>query len=270
MPIEWALPYLVLAAAIAGLLTGSFLNVCIYRIPRDLSVVAPRSFCPECGKQIAWFDNIPVFSYIALRGRCRSCRQPVGLRYPLVELMTAALFALIVYRYAFTAVAGKWLLFEAFLVVLFWTDLEEQILPDELTLGGSIAGLIIACFVPIPGMLTTALFPGWKPVWRSLFSIGLGFALLVLPVWLLGVIYQKLRKREGLGFGDVKLLLLMCTFLGFENSIFATMLGAVAGSVLGIAYCLLTRRKLAETHLPFGSFLCAGAALMPIIYRLTA
>lgn len=267
MPADWV-PLYVLAAAITGLLIGSFLNVCIYRIPRDVSVVAPRSFCPECGKQIAWYDNIPVFSYFALRGKCRNCDQKIGFRYLLVEVFTAALFACIAYRYGLTAAAGKWVLWETILIVLFWTDLEEQILPDELTLGGSIAGVIIACFIPITGTLGQALFPAWRPVWKSLFDIGLGIALLALPMWFLGFLYEKIRHREGLGFGDVKLLILMSAFLGFENCLVATMVGAIGGSIIGAVYCLVTRKKMSETHLPFGTFLCAGAAIMPIIYRL--
>lgn len=255
-------------AAIAGLLIGSFLNVCIYRIPRDISVVAPRSFCPECGGQIAWFDNIPLVSYLALRGNCRKCHQKIGIRYPATEALTAILFAIVAYRYGFTATAGKWLLWEAILVVLFWTDLEEQILPDELTLGGSVAGLIVACFVPVQGLFVQSLFPGWKQVWRSMFDIALGIGVLAIPIWLLGLLYKKVRKREGLGFGDVKLLILMSTFLGFENSLLATMFGAVGGSVIGIVYCLATRKKASETQLPFGSFLCAGGAIMPILYQL--
>jgi leader peptidase (prepilin peptidase) / N-methyltransferase len=262
------MPLYVVGAALAGLLIGSFLNVSIYRIPREVSVVAPRSFCPECGTQIAWFDNIPLFSYVALRGKCRKCRQKIGLRYPMVEAATAFLFACMVYRYGLTLVGLKWALWEAILIVLFWTDFEEQILPDELTLGGSVAGLLIACFIPVPGTLAQTLFPGWQLIWRSMLEIGLGIGLLALPMWLLGWVYEKIRQREGLGLGDVKLLVFMSTFLGFENCLFATMLGAVGGSVIGIIYCLITHRKLSETHLPFGSFLCAGAAIMPIIYRL--
>jgi leader peptidase (prepilin peptidase)/N-methyltransferase len=258
----------VLVAGIAGLLAGSFLNVCIYRIPRDISVVAPRSFCPECGAPIAWFDNIPVLSYFTLRGKCRKCGQKIGLRYPLVELVTAGLFAVVAYRYGITPWAGKWLLWEAILVVLFWTDLEEQILPDELTLGGSAVGILIACLLPVPGLFVETLFPGWRPIWRTLFDVGLGIGVLALPMWLLGWLYQKVRGREGLGLGDVKLLVLMSTFLGFENSLIATLIGAIGGSLIGVAYCIVARRKLSETQLPFGSFLCAGAGIVPLVYRL--
>jgi leader peptidase (prepilin peptidase)/N-methyltransferase len=262
------MPLYVLAAGISGLLIGSFLNVCIYRIPRDISVVAPRSFCPECGVRVPWFDNVPLLSYVVLHGRCRDCKQRIGFRYPAVEAMTALLFAIIAYRYGWTPIAGKWLLWEAILVVLFWTDLEEQILPDELTLGGSVAGLIIACLLPITAPLTFTFLPGWRPVWKSLFDVALGVGLLALPMWLLGVLYEKVRHREGLGFGDVKLLIFMSTFLGFEHTLMATMIGAIGGSLVGIVYCLATHRKVSQTHLPFGSFLCAGAASMPIMYRL--
>ncbi|MBV9763603.1 MAG: prepilin peptidase, partial [Acidobacteriaceae bacterium] len=131
-------------ATIVGLVTGSFLNVCIYRIPRDVSIVFPRSFCVECGKQISWYDNVPLLSYALLHGRCRFCRKPIELRYPIVELMTAVVFIAIAIRYGWSVAALKWAVFEATLIVLFWTDLEERILPDELTLGGFAAGLIFA------------------------------------------------------------------------------------------------------------------------------
>lgn len=257
-------------AAIAGLLIGSFLNVCIYRLPRDLSVMAPRSFCPECGVQIGWYDNIPLVSYVLLRGRCRKCGQKIGGRYVAVELMTAGLFALVAYEYSLTAFAAKWLVWEAMMVVLFWTDVEEQILPDELTIGGSILGLIIAWFVPVPGPLAQTLFPGWSVRARSFFSLGSGIGFLAIPMWSLGYVYEKVRGREGLGLGDVKLLILMSIFLGFEKTLLATMLGAIGGSIIGVVYCLIARKKLSETHLPFGSFLCAGAAAMPLLNRLTS
>ncbi len=147
----------VATAAILGLLIGSFLNVCIYRIPRDLSVVSPRSFCPECENQIVWYHNIPVVSYAVLRGRCGTCRKPIALRYPLVELTTAVLFALVAVRYGWTLAAFKWALFEALAVVLFWTDMEERILPDEFTIGGTVAGLVLAFFVPVHGAVLDLL-----------------------------------------------------------------------------------------------------------------
>src|SRR5215469_9245181 len=122
-------------AFLAGLLIGSFLNVCIYRMPRDLSVVRPRSFCPNCEKMIAWYDNVPVASYVMLGGECRYCKERIPLRYPLVELATAA--------------AVKFAVFSAILIALIASDFEERILPDEFTLGGTAIGLVLAPFVPI-------------------------------------------------------------------------------------------------------------------------
>ncbi len=258
-----------LAAAVCGLIVGSFLNVCIYRIPRDLSVVTPRSFCPECGKQIAWYDNVPLLSYAMLSGRCRNCGSSIRLRYPIVEITSACLFAAAAFRYGWSLPALKWMIFEAIMLVLFWTDFEEQILPDEFTLGGAIVGFIIAVFVTVPSIFGALFFPGWKPAWQSLFDAALGGILLSCPIWLLGAIYQRVRKREGLGLGDVKLLLLMGVFLGAENGLRALLIGTVAGSVLGLVYMFWARKRFADTELPFGSFLCAGAAILPLISTLS-
>jgi leader peptidase (prepilin peptidase) / N-methyltransferase len=258
----------VAAATIFGLLFGSFLNVCIYRIPRDLSVVAPRSFCPECGERIAWNDNVPLVSYAVLRGRCRACGKGIGLRYPIVELSTAILFAAIAIRYGWTVLALKWALFEAIAITLFWTDIEERILPDELTLGGAAAGLIFALFVRVSGGLTELFLPGSKIVWQSLFNAGVGATILAGPIWLLGFIYARLRRREGLGLGDVKLLVLLGVFLGLENGLLALLIGVLSGSVIGITYILLARKKASTYELPFGSFLCAGGALLPLVHKL--
>lgn len=260
--------YYVIAAAIAGLLVGSFLNVCIYRIPRDLSVVAPRSFCPECGASIVWYDNVPMLSYTLLKGRCRVCAKRIGFRYPVVELTTAILFAAAALRYGWSLAALKWMLFEAMLVVLFWTDFEEQILPDEFTLGGTLAGLILAPLVSVPGIFGEMFFPAWKPPAQSLFNAAIGAVFLAVPLWLFGVLYARWRQREGLGLGDVKLLALFGVFLGLENGLYAMLIGTVAGSVIGLIYVFSTRRKFSETELPFGSFLCVGAALIPLLSRL--
>lgn len=254
-----------IAAGVFGLLLGSFLNVCIYRLPRDLSVVAPRSFCPECGKHIAWYDNVPLLSYLLLRGRCRACGKVIGLRYPIVELTTAGLFAAVAARFGWTLPALKWMLFEAILVVLFWTDLEEQILPDELTLGGTGVGLVFAGLVMVPSIFAEMFFPAWKAPWQSLFNAALGATFLAGPIWLLGFAYAHLRKREGLGLGDVKLLMLFGVFLGLEKGLLALLIGTIAGSVIGLVYVFVTRKKSSETELPFGSFLCMGAALLPLL-----
>lgn len=233
-----------------------------------MSVVAPRSFCPECGKPIGWYDNVPLVSYGMLRGRCRNCGKPIRLRYPIVELATACLFAIVAVRYDWTSAALKWMIFEAVILVLFWTDFEEQILPDEFTLGGTVVGFVIAIFVAVPSIFGPLLFPEWKPAWQSLLDAALGGILLSGPIWLLGAIYVRARKREGLGLGDVKLLFLMGVFLGPENGLRALVIGTVAGSGIGLIYVFWSRRRFSETELPFGSFLCAGAALVPLLSTL--
>ena len=259
---------LIAAAGVFGLLLGSFLNVCVYRIPRDLSVVAPRSFCPECGEGVAWYDNIPLVSYVCLWGRCRHCRHPIGLRYPLVEATTAGLFALTVARYGWSLTALKWALFEALMVVLFWTDLEERILPDELTLGGAVTGVALAFFVPVPGELGSWLSPSVQPVWSSVLNSLVGACVLTLPIFFLGWVYSKIRHREGIGLGDLKLLLLLGAFLGVEDGVQALLIGSIAGSVIGVVYILMARKDAATYWLPLGSFLCVGGAILPLVHRL--
>lgn len=258
------------AAGVLGLLVGSFLNVCIYRIPRDLSVVTPRSACPDCGVQIAWHDNVPVLSYVFLRGRCRACGNAISLRYPVVELLTAILFAIVAARYGWTLASLKWMLFQSLLVVLFWTDFDLQILPDEFTIGGSVAGMILAFFVKVPSVFGAMFFPAWRPAFQSLFNAVLGAVCLAGSLWLLGAVYARVRKRDGLGFGDVKLLMLFGVFLGLENGLSALLVGAVAGSLIGLAYTFWARKKLSETELPFGSFLCVGGALIPLLSTFSA
>ncbi|HEY1212703.1 MAG TPA: prepilin peptidase [Bryobacteraceae bacterium] len=258
---------LIAAAAVMGLLIGSFLNVCIYRIPRDLSVVIPRSFCPECGGGIAWYDNMPVVSYLALRGRCRGCGCSIGLRYPIVEITTAVLFAFTVAKYGWSLAAVKWTIFEAIMIVLFWTDLEERILPDELTLGGTAAGLVLSFFVSVPGEFVAWLWPSLPPVWCSFFSAFLAACVLSVPMFLVGWGYAKVRGREGLGLGDLKLMLLLGAFLGVSDGVAALLIGSIAGSIIGLAYILIARKDASTYWLPFGSFLCLGGAVLPLVSK---
>ena len=144
-------------AFLFGLLAGSFLNVCIHRWPRGRSVVKPRSHCVRCRKTIAWYDNIPLVSYAVLRGRCRHCGKRISARYPLVELVTGLLFFYFVFTLGPTPAAVKMCIFSAILVGLIFCDLEKRILPDELTVGGALAGLVFALFVPVPDITAGAL-----------------------------------------------------------------------------------------------------------------
>ena len=246
-------------SALFGLVIGSFLNVCIYRLPRDLSVVAPRSFCPECGTQLTWTENIPLVSFLALHRRCRHCGQPIGVRYPMVELTTALVFLSAYLKWGLTLEALKWVVFAACLIVLFCTDLEERLLLDEFTIGGAVAGLVCALIVMMPGGLAGVIAPGLGIRWQSALNAILGATLLSLPLWLIGFVWSRVRKREALGLGDVKLLAMIGCFLGPGRGLVAVTVGAVAGAITGLALVVLTKKDARTYELPFGSFLCAAA-----------
>ena len=259
-------PLLVVLAALFGLVVGSFLNVCIYRLPRDLSVVAPRSFCPECGAQVSWYDNIPLASYLLLGGRCRSCRKPIGIRYFLVELATAVLFTITVAEYGATLSGLKWLIFDAFMIVLFWTDLEERLLPDEITIGGLVVGLAFSMIVAVRSTFGDLILADMSWRQRSMLNAVLGALVFTIPIWAFAYLWGKVRKREVLALGDVKLLLLMGVFLGMDDDLIACLIGSITGSVLGVAY-IVWKRAGWTYGLPYGTFLCFGAVLAPLISR---
>lgn len=260
-------------AALFGFLFGSFLNVCIFRVPRDLSVITPRSFCPSCGRQISWYDNIPVLSYLLLGGRCRGCSARIPVRYPVVEITTALLFFITVITFGPTLAALKWMIFESLMIVLLWTDAELLLLPDEFTLGGIAIGLIISLFVPMPTLLITFIAPNLTPKLSSLLASAVGAVVLSIPFAAFAYGYSTLRKLldrawgrgvdEGPdlmpGLGDIKLLGTLGAFLGIEIGFIVLLIGSLAGAVLGLTYILITRKDPRTHHLPFGTFLCAAA-----------
>ena len=247
-------------ALLFGLIIGSFLNVCIYRWPRDLSVVKPRSHCTSCEKTIAWYDNVPVVSYVVLGGRCRYCQARISWRYPVVELGTGLLWFYWVYAYHLTPLAAKMCVFSALLVGLIFSDLEERILPDEMTLGGTLMGLVFAIFVPVPDVTTDLLsFLGLSERLRSVGSSVLGAGLPAFFLWGGGWLYQKVRHREGLGLGDVKLIAMVGAFLGLQNALFTLILGSIAGSIVGYTYIKATGKDASTYELPFGTFLGLAA-----------
>ena len=248
-------------AFLFGLLIGSFLNVCIYRWPRDLSVVRPRSHCVACGETVAWYDNIPLLSYAVLRGRCRRCRAAISPRYPLVELLTGLLFFYAVWTLGPGPEAFKLMLFSAILVGLAFSDLEERILPDELTLGGLACGLALALFVPPSAEMYSALFGlEGRPAW--LVESALGAFLPAAFLWGGGWLYERVRHREGLGLGDVKLIAMAGAFLGLRGALLTLILGSLSGSILGYAYIRLKGKDPATYELPFGTFLGAAALVV--------
>ena len=246
-------------ALIAGLLIGSFLNVCIFRMPRDLSVVRPRSFCPACEHPIAWYDNIPVVSYFLLRRRCRHCGERIPARYLMVEMLTALLFFLIVNALGFTGASAKLCLLTALLVGLTFADLEARILPDEFTLGGIVAGLLFSYFVPVDDMIAHLFLPafGFKlsPQWLSVAESVLGAAGPAGCLWLGGFLFEKIRHKEGLGLGDVKMMAMFGAFLGIRATLLTLILGSVAGSIIGLIYIRATKQDASSYELPFGTFL---------------
>lgn len=246
-------------ALLFGLLIGSFLNVCIYRWPRDLSVVRPRSHCVACGKTIAWYDNFPVLSFFLLGARCRHCKARISWRYPVVELATGLLFFYFVSDLGVTLAALKMCVFSALLVALTFSDLEERILPDEFTKGGIAAGLLFAVFVPVPEGFAQFFVSG-RAAW--ILESAMGAFIPALILWLAGWLYQRIRHREGLGLGDIKLIAMVGSFLGLSGALLSLTAGSVAGSVIGYGYILATRKDPRTYELPLGAFLAVAALVV--------
>jgi leader peptidase (prepilin peptidase)/N-methyltransferase len=249
-----------------GLIIGSFLNVCILRIPGGKSIVLPASACPKCGAPIRRYDNIPVVSWLLLRGKCRACKTPISRMYPVVELLTGLLFLACFAAFGLTPEALKWAAFAAILIVLVFTDLRERILPDVVNYTGFGVGLAFSLVTkPIDG---TALwianhvfdFPPPAPA-LSFVDAVLGAAVGSGLLWIVSEGYFRLRGREGMGLGDVKMMLMAGAFLGVKRVLLTIFAGAVLGSVLGILF-ILVRRKGSDYELPFGTFLGAAALLV--------
>ena len=229
---------------LVGMAVGSFLNVCIYRLPRSLSLIHPPSMCPSCRTKIPFYDNVPVASYLWLRGRCRHCGAAFSLRYPLVELVSG-LFAVAVFaRYGFSWESLFLYSLVGALLVITFIDIDHQIIPDVITYPGIGVGFV------------TSLLLGHITYKESLIGILLGGGILLLVAW--G--YYLLTKREGMGGGDIKLLAMIGAFLGWKGVIFTIFAGSAIGTVAGVALALRTGggRKLA---IPFGPFLSVGALL---------
>jgi leader peptidase (prepilin peptidase)/N-methyltransferase len=238
---------LVIVFAWLGLSVGSFLNVCIHRIPRGGSVAHPPSRCPNCGYQLRWYDNIPVLGYILLAGRCRSCRAPISIRYPIVELLTMVVFLVHLYLFGWTLLMAVRLLFACALIVLFAIDLEHQLLPNVITLPAIVAGLVASVFVP----------PGIRD---ALLGAVLGGGIL----WIIGEAYFRYSGQEGMGGGDVKMLAMIGAFLGWQQVLVTLVLSSVAGSVIGVLLITLRRGNM-KYALPYGTFLALGALAASLV-----
>jgi leader peptidase (prepilin peptidase)/N-methyltransferase len=255
-------------AGLFGLLIGSFLNVCIYRWPRDLSVVHPRSRCPACDKQIVWYDNVPLLSYLMLRGRCRHCGAGIHWRYPVVELLTGLSFGYFVHLDGLTPLAAKYCVFAGLLIGLVFSDLDTRILPDELTVGGLLTGLVFAWFVPAPEstfqLVAEMAGARFTPRVGSLVEAAAGAVVPAGILWLGGWLFEKLRHKQGLGLGDVKMLAMVGAFLGIRGSLLTIILGSLMGSVMGLIWIRATGKDAATYQLPFGSFLGAAAFIAAV------
>jgi leader peptidase (prepilin peptidase)/N-methyltransferase len=253
-------------ALILGLIIGSFLNVCIVRIPERKSIVMPASACPKCGAAIRPYDNVPVLSWVLLGGRCRACKTKISVMYPLVELLTAVLFGGCYYAFGMTVEALKWATFSALMIVLVFTDLRERILPDVVNYTGFALGLALSLATkPLDGAARWIAnrafeFPPPAPV-VSLVDALLGAAVGSGLLWLVSEAYFRLRGREGMGMGDVKMMLLVGAFLGVKRTLLTIFAGSLIGSVLGVAF-MLARRKESNYELPFGTFLGMAALLV--------
>ena len=236
----------VIFLALLGLSVGSFLNVCIYRLPRRESLMWPGSHCTSCGRELGLYENIPVLGWLALRGRCRGCRAPISLMYPVVELVTMAFFLAGYAIYGWTPLLAARLLFACAMVVLFAIDLEHQILPNVITLPGTVIGFVLSFFLP----------PGWLASLIGLLA-GAGVLLLIMEA------YARARGFEGLGMGDVKMLAMIGAFLGWQLMLLTLILASFAGSVVGLAL-MAARRADGRTALPFGTFLAVGALVAAV------
>jgi leader peptidase (prepilin peptidase)/N-methyltransferase len=224
-----------------GLVVGSFLNVCIYRLPRDESVTWPGSHCTTCNRPLAWYENIPVVSWLVLRGRCRTCGARISPIYPVVEAITGAVFVAGYFIYGPTPLLAARLLFATAMIVLFFIDLRHHILPNIITLPGIAIGFALSLVLP----------PGWV---SALIGLIAGAALL----FSIAEAYYRWRGIEGLGMGDVKMLAMIGAFLGWQLMLVTLVLASFAGSLVGIGL-IATGRGGMKLALPFGTFLAVGA-----------
>jgi leader peptidase (prepilin peptidase)/N-methyltransferase len=227
--------------AILGLAVGSFLNVCIHRLPRKGSIVEPPSSCPTCGYVLRWLDNIPVVSYVMLGGRCRKCRTTISIRYPIVEIVTMSIFLLHYVVFGADVILVPRLLFACVLVVLFAIDLEHHLLPNVITLPGIVVGLAFSTMVP-PGIVDAVI------------GTVLGGGIL----WLIGEAYYRYSGVEGMGGGDVKMLAMIGAFLGWKLVILTLVFSSFAGALVGLLVIAIRRGGM-KYALPYGTFLSLAA-----------
>jgi leader peptidase (prepilin peptidase) / N-methyltransferase len=233
----------ILFAALFGLVVGSFLNVCIFRLPRDQSLLWPASHCTSCNRRLSWFENVPVVAWLALGGRCRTCGESISVMYPLVEAFTGVMFAWAWTHFGLDPLLFSRLFFGCSMVVLFVIDIEHRILPNVITIPGVIIGFLFS-FVTEPGWVS------------SLVGIIAGGGVLLL----VAEVYLRIRKDEGLGMGDVKMLAMIGAFLGWKLMLLTLVVGSLLGSVVGVGLIASGKGSM-KYALPFGTFLAVAAVL---------
>lgn len=254
-----------MVAFVFGSIVGSFLNVCIYRMPQGKSVVWPGSHCPNCEKRIPWYDNIPFLSYLFLKGRCRFCKERISLRYIIVELLTATVFVIFFNRYGLSYDFFLYLVLACSLIIATFVDIKHRIIPDEISLGGIIVGFIL---VSIKGFTLTPFSFNHRPLVNSFLGIIIGGGIIYLTGLLFDLVYFKLLKKppiqdetESMGGGDVKLLAMIGAFLGWQKAVLTFFLAPFLGAIIGIINLLVRR----DHTIPYGPFLSL-AALMSLLY----
>jgi leader peptidase (prepilin peptidase)/N-methyltransferase len=247
------LPFIYIVVGVIGAIIGSFLNVVIHRLPREESIVLPSSRCPSCGAAIAFYDNVPVLSYLLIGGRCRSCKTHISARYPAVEALTACLFVLVAWHDGPTFALPFDLVFIAAVTALVFIDAEHMILPNVITYPG-----IVFSLDDLPMLLNGPL--AGMPLWAaSLIGAFLGALIGGGSLWLMGWTWEKLRGIEAMGLGDVKMMFMVGAYLGWRLTILNIFLGVLSGSIIGIALMMRQGRRNMQMLLPFGVFLGIGA-----------
>ena len=248
---------------IVGAMVGSFLNVCVYRLPKGESVVKPRSRCPKCESSIVWYDNIPMVSWLMLGAKCRNCKTPISWQYPLVEAITAALFGAVYVRYGFTIASPVYMLLSAGLVLVTFVDLTDWTIPNEVTFPGIPLGLVCALVAMfVPGTNLMILAPPSVPIFSALLGAVVGGGIL----YALDKGALLILGKRGMGFGDVKLIAMLGAFFGFPAVVMIIAIAACCGAFLGYALILMQRSKGEEEtahYIPFGPYLSfAGVVVM--------
>lgn len=267
-------PFFYVIVGLFGGIIGSFLNVVIHRVPREESIVFPNSRCPSCEKSIAFYDNIPVLSYLLLGGRCRLCKARISPRYPAVEALTAALWLAVFWRDGLSYVLPFDLIFVTAIIALVFIDAEHMILPNVITYPGMVFSLLARVAIPfllgqpyfddLPGLLDGAL--AGMPIWAaSLIGAFIGALVGGGSLWLMGWAWEKLRGVEAMGLGDVKMMFMVGAYLGWRLTILNIFLGVLSGSFIGIALMMRQGKRDMQMLLPFGVFLGIGAILALLV-----